>query len=166
MTCITFKGTPINTLGTLPEVGTKAIDFQLTATDLSTQTLADFAGENCILSIFPSLDTQTCANSVETFSQRLAQESHLRIICISRDLPFAQGRFAASKNIENIHFLSDFKTGQFGRDYGLEIVDGPLAGLLSRCVIAIDASGTIRYTQQVAEVAEEPDYTAAFDSLK
>ena len=166
MTTLTFKGTPIQTNAQLPEVGSRAIDFQLIATDLSTKTLADFKGDKCILSVFPSLDTQTCANSVEEFSKRIAQDTHTRLLCVSRDLPFAQSRFAEAKNIENICFLSDFKSGQFGKDYGLEIADGPLAGLHSRCIFVIDTNGTLTYTQHVEEVSEEPNYDAVFASLR
>jgi thiol peroxidase len=166
MTEITFKGTPIQTVASLPEVGTNAIDFQLTATDLSTKTLADFKGEALIISTFPSLETSVCSLSVKQFNERVANSENTRILCVSRDLPFAQSRFAEQETIENITFLSDFKTHQFGKDYGLEIVDGPLASLLSRCIIVIDTDGTILYTEQVPEVAEEPNYAAAFESQK
>ena len=166
MTEITFKGTPIQTVDSLPEVDTNAIDFQLTATDLSVKTLADFKGETLILNVFPSLDTHVCALSVKEFNQRVADRENTRILSISRDLPFAQNRFAEAETIEHITFLSDFKTGQFGRDYGLEIADSALAGLHSRCIIVIDTNGTILYTEQVPEVAEEPNYAAAFASLK
>ena len=166
MTSITFKGTPVNTLASLPEVGSTANDFQLSATDLSTKTLADFKGETLIISTFPSLETSVCSLSVKQFNEQVANRENTRILCVSRDIPFAQSRFAEQETIENITFLSDFKTHQFGKDYGLEMVDGPLAGLLSRCVIVIDPNGTVLYTEQVPEVAEEPNYTAAFDSLQ
>jgi thiol peroxidase len=166
MTKITFKGTPIQTLASLPEVGSSAIDFQLIASDLSTKTLADFKGENLILNVFPSIDTQVCSIAVKEFNELVAKADNIRVLSISRDLPFAQSRFAEEEKTENITFLSDFKTGQFGKDYGLEIADSPLAGLHSRCIIVVDSNGAIIYTQQVAEVAEEPNYTAAFEILK
>jgi thiol peroxidase len=166
MTSITFKGTPVHTLASLPAVGSTAIDFQLSATDLSTKTLADFKGETLIISTFPSLETSVCSLSVKQFNERVADIENTRILCVSRDLPFAQSRFSEQGTIENITFLSDFKTHQFGKDYGLEMLDGPLAGLLSRCVIVINPNGTVLYTEQVPEVAEEPNYTAAFDSLQ
>ena len=166
MTSITFKGTSVNTLASLPKVGSTAIDFQLSATDLSTKKLADFKGETLIISTFPSLETSVCSLAVKQFNEQVANRENARILCVSRDLPFAQSRFAEQETIENITFLSDFKTHQFGKDYGLEMVDGPLAGLLSRCVIVIDSNGTILYTEQVPEVADEPNYTAAFDSLQ
>ena len=165
MTQITLKGTPINTIASLPEVGTQAIDFQLTATDLSTKTLADFSGETLIISTFPSLETSVCSLSVKQFNERVANRENTRILCVSRDLPFTHNRFTEAENIEHITFLSDFKTGQFGKDYGLEIIDGAFTGLLSRCIIVIDTNGTIIYTEQVSEVADEPNYSAAFDSL-
>ena len=143
MTSITFKGTSVNTLASLPTVGSTAIDFQLSATDLSTKTLADFKGETLIISAFPSLETSVCSLSVKQFNEQVANRENTRILCVSRDLPFAQSRFAEQETIENITFLSDFKTHQFGKDYGLEMVDGPLAGLLSRCVIVIDPNGTL-----------------------
>ena len=166
MTSITFKGTPVNTLASLPAVGSTAIDFQLSATDLSTKTMANFKGESLIISAFPSLETSVCSLSVKQFNEQVADRENTRILCVSRDLPFTQSRFAEQETIENITFLSDFKTHQFGKDYGLEMIDGPLAGLLSRCVIAIDPNGTVLYTEQVPEVADEPNYTAAFDSLQ
>jgi thiol peroxidase len=165
MTQITLKGTPINTIASLLEVGTQAIDFQLTATDLSTKTLADFSGETLIISTFPSLETSVCSLSVKQFNERVANRENTRILCVSRDLPFTHHRFAEAENIEHITFLSDFKTGQFGKDYGLEIIDGAFTGLLSRCIIVIDTNRTIIYTEQVSEVADEPNYSAAFDSL-
>lgn len=166
MTAITFKGTPVHTLASLPAVGSKAIDFQLSSTDLSTKSLADFKGETLIISTFPSLETSVCSLSVKQFNERVANRENTRILCVSRDLPFAQSRFYEQETIENITLLSDFKTHQFGKDYGLEMVDGPLAGLLSRCVIVIDPNRTIIYSEQVPEVAEEPNYDAALKNLK
>ena len=166
MTSITFKGTPVHTLANLPTVGSIANDFELSATDLSIKTLADFKGKTMIISTFPSLETSVCSLSVKQFNKRIAKRENTQILCISRDLPFAQSRFAEQETIKNITFLSDFKTHQFGKDYGLEMIDGPLAGLLSRWVIAIDPNGTVLYTEQVPEVADEPNYTAAFDSLQ
>ena len=163
MTSITFKGTPVQTLGSLPKVGSTAKDFQLSATDLSTKKLADFKGETLIISTFPSLETSVCSLSVKQFNERVANRRILGL-CVS-DLPFAQNR-CWTRNDWKHHLPFHFKTHQFGKDYGLQMVDGPLAGLLSRCVIVIDPSGTILYTEQVPEVAEEPNYTAAFDSLQ
>jgi len=165
MTKITLKGNTINTSGELPNVGSLAKDFKLIATDLSTKTLNDFKGKNLVLNIFPSVDTGTCAASVRNFNKAAANLNNTSILCISRDLPFAQNRFCGAEGIENVLTLSDFNTGQFGKDYGLNIVDGPLAGLHSRCVLVINTEGKVIYTEQIAETTEEPNYDLALKSL-
>lgn len=165
MTKITLGGNETNTCGSLPAVGSKATDFQLTASDLSTHTLADYAGKNIVLNIFPSVDTGTCAKSVHAFNKEAAALDNTTVICISRDLPFAQARFCGAEGIENLVMLSDFKTGQFGKDYGLEITDGAFTGLSSRCIVIINPEGTITYTEQVGEIADEPNYSAAIASI-
>jgi len=165
MTQITLKGNPINTLGELPSISAKAKDFQLVAKDLSSKSLNDFAGKNLVLNIFPSIDTGTCATSVRNFNKVAADLDNTLVLCISRDLPFAQSRFCGAEGIENVVMLSDFKTGQFGKDYRLDILDGPLAGLNSRSVVIINPEGSIIYTEQVAETTEEPNYEAALASL-
>jgi thiol peroxidase len=149
----------------LPSIGSPAKDFKLTATDLSTKTLADFKGKNLILNISPSIDTSTCATSVRVFNKTATNVENTSVLYISRDLPFAQKRFCGAEGIENVFMLSDFNTGTFGREYGLEIADGPLAGLHSRCVIVINAEGKVIYTEQVAETSEEPNYDLALESL-
>jgi len=165
MTKITLKGNTINTSGELPNVGSLAKDFKLIATDLSTKTLNDFKGKNLVLNIFPSIDTGTCAASVRNFNKSAANLNNTSVLCISRDLPFAQNRFCGAEGIENVLMLSDFNTGQFGKDYGLNIVDGPLAGLHSRCVLVINTEGKVIYTEQIAETTEEPNYDLALESL-
>ncbi len=165
MAKITLKGNEINTIGELPSVGSMAKDFKLVAEDLSTKTLEDFKGNKLILNIFPSIDTGVCAASVRNFNKLAASLDNTKVLCISRDLPFAQKRFCGAEGIENVIMLSDFKTGQFGKDYGLEILDGGLAGLNSRSIVIVDESGKITYTQQVAETTEEPNYNQALDSL-
>ena len=125
----------------------------------------DFAGKNLVLNIFPSIDTGTCATSVRNFNKVAADLDNTLVLCISRDLPFAQSRFCGAEGIENVVMLSDFKTGQFGKDYRLNILDGPLAGLNSRSVVIINPEGSIIYTEQVAETTEEPNYEAALASL-
>lgn len=165
MAQITLKGNTVDTIGNLPEVGSDAKDFSLVAKDLSTKTLHDFAGKNLVLNIFPSIDTGTCAASVRNFNKSAAGLENTLVLCVSRDLPFAQNRFCGAEGIENVVTLSDFKTGQFGKDYGLEILDGPLAGLNSRCVVIINAEGKVVYTEQVSEIVDEPNYDAALASL-
>lgn len=165
MALITLGGTPTNTIGELPITGSKAQDFSLKAANLSNKSLSDYAGSNLILNIFPSVDTGVCATSVRTFNKSAASLKNTKVLCISRDLPFAQARFCGAEGIENVIMLSDFKTGQFGKDYGLEILDGPLAGLNSRCVVIINEEGNIIYTEQVTETVEEPNYEKALTSL-
>jgi thiol peroxidase len=165
MTTITLGGNPINTNGTLPQIGSKAIDFKLIKTDLSTATLADFSGSKLVLNIFPSIDTGTCATSVRKFNEKASAMNNTKVLCISRDLPFAQKRFCATEGLENVINLSDFNTGLFGKNYGLEINDSVLAGLHSRVIIVIDENGVITHTEQVGEIADEPNYDAALAAL-
>jgi thiol peroxidase len=165
MAQITLKGNPINTIGNLPEVGTKAPAFTLVKDDLSTKTLADYKGQKVVLNIFPSLDTGTCAASVRRFNAEASKLDNTVVLCISKDLPFAQARFCGAEGLKDVHNLSDFRSGQFGKDYGVEIIDGPLAGLESRAVVVLDEEGKVVYTQQVPEIVDEPDYEAALAAL-
>ncbi len=165
MAQITLKGNPINTVGELPQVGTQAKDFQLIKTDLSVSTLADYKGNRVVLNIFPSVDTSTCAASVRKFNEKASALENTKVLCISRDLPFAQNRFCGAEGLENVVNLSDFKDNSFGNSYGLSIVDGPLAGLHSRAVIVLDENGVVKYTELVPEIVDEPNYEAALASL-
>lgn len=165
MAQITLGGNPINTVGNLPQVGEMAPDFSLIQTDLSKANLAHFAGNRLVLNIFPSIDTGTCATSVRQFNAKAAELSNTKVLCISRDLPFAQKRFCGAEGIENVINLSDFVDGHFGQAYGLTIVDSVLAGLHSRAIVVIDENGKIIYTEQVGEIADEPNYDAAIAAL-
>jgi thiol peroxidase len=165
MSTITLGGNPINTSGELPKIGSQLADFKLIKTDLSTATLADYSGKKVVFNIFPSIDTGTCAASVRKFNTTAANLNNTVVLCISRDLPFAQKRFCGAEGIENVENLSDFKDGSFGKNNGLEITDGVLAGLHSRVVIVIDEKGTILHTEQVNEIADEPNYEAALAVL-
>jgi thiol peroxidase len=165
MASITLGGNPIHTSGELPKVGTKLADFKLVKNDLSIASLGDFAGSKLVLNIFPSIDTGTCATSVRKFNENASQLENTKVLCISRDLPFAQKRFCGAEGLENVVNLSDFQEGSFGKTNGLEIVDGVLAGLHSRSVIVVDEKGTVIYTEQVPEIANEPNYEAALASL-
>lgn len=165
MAKITLKGNPIHTIGELPAVGSHVSDFNLVKTDLSSASLNDFKGNNLILNIFPSIDTGTCATSVRTFNQKASELKNTKVLCISRDLPFAQARFCGAEGIENVVMLSDFNTGQFGKDYGLQIADGPLQGLLSRSIVIVNSEGEVVYTEQVSETVDEPNYEAALKNL-
>lgn len=165
MAAITLGGNPIHTAGELPKNGVQAPDFSLVKTDLSTASLADFAGNKLVLNIFPSIDTGVCATSVRTFNQKASELKNTKVLCISRDLPFAQKRFCGAEGLENVENLSDFKDGSFGAAYGLTITDGPLAGLHSRAVIVLDEKGKVVYAEQVSEIAQEPNYEAALAAL-
>ncbi|WP_066220613.1 thiol peroxidase [Formosa haliotis] len=166
MATVTLKGNAIETSGELPKVGTKAPDFTLTSTDLGSKSLKDFAGNNVILNIFPSVDTGTCAQSVRQFNKEASSLDNTKVLCISHDLPFAQARFCGAEGLENVISLSDYKDGSFGKAYGLNFTNGPLEALHSRCVVVVDANGDVKYTEQVAETVDEPNYKAALDAIK
>lgn len=166
MAKITLHGNPVKTVGELPKTGEKAKDFTLVKGDLSRVGLNDFKGKRLILNIFPSLDTGTCAASVRQFNKIAANLKDTTVLCISRDLPFAQERFCGAEGIKNVITLSDFVSGEFGKNYGLEMADGPLAGLHSRVVIILDKNGTVEYTQQVPEIIDEPNYDEVLKALK
>jgi thiol peroxidase len=166
MSEITLKGNKINTIGNLPGVGSSAPEFKLVAKDLSVKTLADYKGTRLVLNIFPSLDTGTCAASVRRFNQEANDLENTRVLCISKDLPFAQARFCGAEGLDNVITLSDFRTGAFGKAYGVEIIDSPMAGLESRAVVIVDEEGNVIYTQQVPEIVDEPDYEKALAILK
>lgn len=163
MADITLKGNKTTTTGSLPEKNTIAKDFTLRTTDLNQKSLKDYKGKKVILNVFPSVDTGVCAASVRKFNEEAAALDNTTVLCISRDLPFAQKRFCAAEGIENVEMLSDFETGEFGDAYGLTIADGPMKGLHSRCVVALDEDHKVVYTQQVPEITEEPDYKEAIN---
>ena len=155
---ITFKGNRVNTCGDLPKTGTKAGDFVLVNTDLEDVSLDDYSGRTLLLNIFPSLDTPVCAMSVRKFNSEATELDGVTVLCISADLPFAHARFCETQGIENVENLSCFRSPEFGRDYGIEMVDGPLRGLLARTVMVIDSDKKIAYVQLVPEITSEPDY--------
>ncbi len=162
---ITLQGNPIHTSGTLPALNTKAPDFTLTRTDLSDCGPADFAGQIIILNIFPSIDTPVCALAAKRFNSEAANLDRTVVLCVSADLPFAHQRFCEGEGLDRVIPLSVFRAPSFGSDYGVTIVDGPLAGLLSRAIVIIDAGGTVVYTEQVPEITREPDYESALNAL-
>lgn len=166
MANITLGGNATKTIGELPKVGSTAPDFSLSKNDLSSSNLSEFKGKRVVLNIFPSVDTGVCAQSVRTFNKKVASADNCEVLCISRDLPFAQARFCAAEGLENVHTLSDFKTGKFGKDYGVTIQDGGFAGLHSRAVVVIDEHGKVAYTEQVREIGQEPNYEGAMNALK
>ena len=157
---VTFKGAPVQTAGALPAVGSKAPSFRLTAADLSDKGLEDFAGKVKILNIVPSLDTAVCAMSARRFNAEIAKLGDAVLLNVSADLPFAQKRFCDAESLKNIVTLSTFRS-TFGKDYGVQIASGPLAGLMSRAVVVLDRQDRVAYAQQVPELTHEPDYAAA-----
>lgn len=164
MANITLKGGAVHTSGTLPAVGSTVSDFKLVRNNLSEVTLNDFAGKIKVLNIFPSVDTGTCAASVRHFNESAAKLNNAVVLNISADLPFAQARFCGAEGIKNCETLSSFR-GTFGKDYGLQIMDSPLAGLLSRAVIVLSADNKVLYTEQVGEIVNEPNYDAALKTI-
>jgi thiol peroxidase len=165
MASIKLGGNPIETTGSLPNIGSKATNFKLTTTDLSSKSLSDYDGQRKILNIFPSVDTGICAASARKFNEEASKLDNTKILCISRDLPFAQKRFCAAEGIENVEMLSDFKDGSFGKNYGLEIKDGAFQGLHSRVVLVLDENNKVIYSEQVPEIGQEPDYASAIKAL-
>lgn len=166
MAKITLKGNPIKTIGKLPKIGKKAPKFKLVKTDLSTVRLKDFKGKKVLLNITPSIDTGICANSMRKFNESAAGIENTVVLHVSKDLPFAHSRFCAAEGIENVIPLSDFRKGKFGRRYRVTIKNGPMKGLLSRSVVVIDEERRVIYTEQVPEIAQEPNYEAALEALK
>jgi len=165
MSKVTFKGDPVEVAGSLPAKGDKAPAFTLTAGDLSDKGLDAFAGHRKVLNIFPSLDTSTCAQSVREFNQRAGSLSDTVVLCISMDLPFAQGRFCGAEGLDQVITLSAFRHPAFLDDYGVRIASGPLTGLAARTVVVLDRDDTVLHVEQVDEIADEPDYEAALSVL-
>lgn len=165
MATVTLGGNTIHTIGNLPEIGSIAPNFELVKEDLSIATLSNYSGKKVVLNIFPSVDTGTCAASVRAFNAKASTLTNTVVLCISRDLPFAQKRFCGAEGLENVENLSDFKAGTFGKQYGLEIADSAFSGLHSRVVIVLDENSKIIYTEQVPEIGHEPNYDAALAAL-
>jgi thioredoxin-dependent peroxiredoxin len=160
-----LKGNPVSTSGDLPIKGSKAPDFSLVKSDLSSLTLSELKGKKLILNIFPSLDTSVCATSVRKFNQLAVGKENVTVLAISKDLPFAHGRFCSTEGISNVITLSGFRDEAFGKKFGVLMTDGPLAGLYARSVVVLDETGHVVYTQLVPEITTEPDYDAALNAL-
>jgi thiol peroxidase len=165
MASITLKGNECNTCGDLPAVGSAAPGFTLVGGDLSEVSQDSFTGKNVVLSIFPSMDTPVCANSVRAFNEKAASLEGTVVVNVSLDLPFAQKRFCESEGIEGVTNLSAFRCSKFGQDYGMTIVDGPLQGLFGRAIVVINGSGEVVYNELVPEIAQEPNYDAALSAI-
>jgi len=165
MAAITLHGDAINTNGDLPAVGSTAPDFTLTTGDLADVSLADFAGKKKLLNIVPSLDTGVCAISTKKFNETAASHDDTVFLTISADLPFAQGRFCEAEKVEIVRTLSTMRSPSFATDYGIAIIDGPLAGVTGRGVVVLDEDNKVLYTELVPEIAQEPNYDAALAAL-
>jgi thiol peroxidase len=166
MTTTNFKGQPVVLTGEFIQVGKSAPNFELVKTDLSSLSLKELMGKNVILNIFPSLDTSVCATSVRRFNQVAAGLPDTVVLAISKDLPFAHARFCTTEGIDNVTPLSDFRFSDFDENYGVRMVDGPLAGLLARAVVVIGKEGRVVYTELVPEITQEPDYDKALGALQ
>ncbi len=165
MATVTLKGNPLRTVGELPKIGSSAPSFTLTADDLSEKSLSDYKGRKVALNIFPSIDTSVCAASVRRFNEIASKKPNVAVVNISADLPFAFKRFCATEGLKGVDTLSTFRDRSFGETYGVRIVDGPLAGLMSRAVVLVDEGGKVTYTEQVPEIGQEPNYDAALAKL-
>jgi len=162
---VMLRGNPIHTVADLPEVGSQAPEFSLTKTDLSDVHLSDLKGKRVILNIFPSIDTAVCATSVRKFNEEAGRLENTEVLCVSLDLPFAHNRFCGAEGLDRVSAVSELRNRDFGNDYGVRLLDGPLAGLLSRAVIVLDVNGKVLYTEQVPDIGQEPDYQSAIDAL-
>jgi thioredoxin-dependent peroxiredoxin len=158
MSTVKFKGADVHTNGDLPKIGSQAPDFVLVNGSLQEIHLSDFKGKRVLLNIFPSLDTGTCAASVRRFNKWVSEKENVVVLCISKDLPFAQNRFCGAEGLENVITASDFRYNSFATDYGVLLTDGPLKGLISRSVVAVDGTGKVIYTELVSEIVNEPNY--------
>jgi thiol peroxidase len=165
MANITLGGNPTSTCGELPEIGNKAPEFYLTATDMSTKNLESYAGKKIVMNIFPSVDTGVCATSVRKFNEKATGLNNTIVLCISRDLPFAQKRFCGAEGISNVEMLSDFKDGGFGMNYGVMIEEGAFSKLHARAIVVLNETGNVIHTELVSEIGHEPNYDAVYSVL-
>ncbi len=165
MATVTLGDKTVHTYGDLPKKGETAPEFNLTAQDLSIKNISDYKGSRVIMNIFPSIDTNVCATSVRKFNEKASGLENTKVLCISRDTPFALKRFVTDEGLENVTNLSDFNTGQFGKDYGVEMKDGAMQGFHSRAVVVLDENGKVIHNQQVPNISDEPDYLSALKTL-
>lgn len=165
MSEITLKGNKITTIGNLPKLGEKSPSFLLTKTDLSDITENDFSGKKIILNIFPSIDTAVCATSVRKFNEEASKFSNAVVLCVSTDMPFALGRFCSAEGLKDVVPVSDFRKREFGENFGVRISSGPLAGVFSRAIVILDEERRVIYTEQVSEIAQEPNYQEALKKI-
>jgi thioredoxin-dependent peroxiredoxin len=166
MAHITIGGNPIHTIGNLPEKGSKAPAFKLVKSDLSLLSSEELSGRKVLLNIFPSIGTSVCAAALRQFNKIAGELDNTVVVCVSKDLPFASHGFCAAEGLDNVVTGSDFRSGSFGEDYGVTMLEGPFEGLLSRSVVILNEDWEVIYTEQVPEIGQEPDYEAALKALK
>jgi len=165
MATVSLRGNPVQTSGNLPSIGSKAPDFHLVKSDLSSVSLADLAGKKVVINIFPSVDTATCATSVRKFNEKAVAKEGVVVLCVSKDLPFAAKRFCAAEGLENVVMASGFRDTSFEDGYGVKLLDSGLKGLMARSVVVLDGKGVVLHTELVSEIASEPDYEAALAKI-
>ena len=166
MAKVTFKDNEINTIGNLPSVGDTAPDFLLSKTDLSDITVKDFKGKRVVINIFPSIETPVCSMSVKRFNAEVEKLENTEILCVSKDLPFAHARFNAEEEIKNVISVCELRDQSFGENYGVRIIDGPLAGLFARALVVLDENSKVVFTQLVPEISQEPDYDSVLKLVR
>lgn len=166
METVFFKDIPCHTYGTVPQVGQLAPTFNLTGADLSEVTNESFPGKRIVLNIFPSLDTEVCARSVRKFNEEASKMTNTVVVCVSMDLPFAMHRFCTTEGLKDVVVASAFRSPMFAQDYGVLLVDGPLTGLLARCVLIIDKDRKVIYRDLVHQITDEPNYKEALNVLE
>jgi thiol peroxidase len=166
MATVTLQGNPVSLAGTLPRPGDTAPPFRLVGKDLKDVSLADFAGKRKVLNVVPSLDTAVCATSTRKFNEKAGGLANAVVLVISADLPFAMARFCATEGIDGVVPLSTMRGREFMKAYGVEITDGPLAGITARAVIVLDENDRVLHSELVADIGSEPNYDAALAALR
>lgn len=161
-----FRGLEVNTNANLPKKNSKAPEFCLVDKNLAIVSLSDFRGKRVVLNVFPSLDTETCSLSVKKFNEEAAKLINTVVLCISKDLPFAQKRFCEVQGLDHVVMLSEFRNNYFSTDYGVRIIDSPFQGLMARAVLVLDREGYVRYREMVPDLTEEPNYQLAVRNIE
>jgi thiol peroxidase len=165
MATVRYEGSTWRTYGDLPAVGSHAPDVSLVNTKLQDVTLANFMGKRKVFNIFVSIDRSICAKSVVEFDRYAAGHDDVAMLAVSYDLPFAHKRFQEEHDLRHIEGLSAIRHAGFGENYGVQIVDGPLAGMFARAVIVLDENNTVVHREQIEDITNEPDYGAALRAL-
>lgn len=166
MSTVTLAGNPIHLAGQFPKVGDGAPSFTLVGTDLADVSLKDYAGKRKVLNIVPSLDTPVCQTLTRKFNERASAQHNTVVLVIAADLPFAMKRFCETEGLKNVVSLSTMRGREFMANYGVEIIDGPLAGITARAVVVLDEHDKVVHAELVPEIKQEPNYDAALAVLK